>query len=171
MLTGIHFLLTYTCLYECDHCFLYCGPGAEGTFTLDQVKTVLDEAGKIGTVEWIYFEGGEPFLFYPILVEANKIARDRGFKTGVVTNAYMATCVEDARLWLKPFAEDGVTDFSVSDDVFHGEANQPARTAVQAARGLKIDVNAICIETPRVIESAREDKDKGATDIGGGALF
>ena len=33
MLTGIHFLLTYSCTSECDHCFLYCSPNAKGTFT------------------------------------------------------------------------------------------------------------------------------------------
>ena len=67
MLNGIHFLLTYTCLFECDHCFLYSGPGAKGTFTLDQINRVLDEAEKIGSVESIFFEGGEPFLYYPLL--------------------------------------------------------------------------------------------------------
>ena len=30
MLTGVHFLLTYACNYECDHCFLYCGPLSRG---------------------------------------------------------------------------------------------------------------------------------------------
>lgn len=29
MLTGIHFILTYTCNFECDHCFLYCSPHLE----------------------------------------------------------------------------------------------------------------------------------------------
>ena len=81
MLNGIHFLLTYKCNYECDHCFLYCGPHSEGTFTLEQIRTVLDEAVKIGTVEWIYFEGGEPFLFYPLMLEGLKIAYV-GFETG-----------------------------------------------------------------------------------------
>ena len=70
MLTGIHFLLTYTCNFECDHCFLYCSPRARGAFTLGQVKQVLDDAEKLGTVEWIYFEGGEPFLYFPLLVES-----------------------------------------------------------------------------------------------------
>jgi len=28
----------------------------------------VSEAVKIGTIEWIYFEGGEPFLFYPIIL-------------------------------------------------------------------------------------------------------
>ena len=30
MLTGIHFILTYTCNFECDHCFLYCSPKSKG---------------------------------------------------------------------------------------------------------------------------------------------
>ena len=58
MLNDIHFLLTYTCNYECDHCFLYCSPQSKGTFTLEQIKNVLDEAVKTGKIEWIYFEGG-----------------------------------------------------------------------------------------------------------------
>jgi len=29
MIKEVHFLLTYTCNFECDHCFLYCGPDLE----------------------------------------------------------------------------------------------------------------------------------------------
>ena len=68
MLNGIHILLTYKCTLQCDHCFLYSGPKAQGTMTLPQIRSVLKEARKIKTVEWIYFEGGEPFLFYPSLI-------------------------------------------------------------------------------------------------------
>ncbi len=119
MLTGIHFLLTYACNYECDHCFLYCGPSAEGTFTVAQIREVLAEAKKLGTVEWIYFEGGEPFLYFPIMVEGLQLARGMGFKAGVVTNCYWATAVEDAALWLGPVLEAGIEDLSLSDDAFH----------------------------------------------------
>ena len=63
MLTGIHILMTYKCNLACDHCFLYSSPSAKGTMTLPQIRCVLDESRKIGSVEWIYFEGGEPFLF------------------------------------------------------------------------------------------------------------
>ena len=65
MLTGIHILMTYQCNLECDHCFLYSSPKAQGTMTLPQIRSVLAESRKITSVEWIYFEGGEPFLFYP----------------------------------------------------------------------------------------------------------
>ena len=95
MLTGIHFLLTYVCTYECDHCFLCCSPNSKGTFTLEQIRRVYDEIALIPTIEWIYFEGGEPFLYYPLLLESLRLARSRNLKTGIVTNCYWATAGED----------------------------------------------------------------------------
>ncbi len=103
MITGIHFLLTYTCNLECDHCFVYGGPKANGTFTVSRLRKTFDEIAKIGTAQWIYFEGGEPFLFYPVMLEGIRIAHDMGFKTGVVTNAYWAISEEDAEPWLRSF--------------------------------------------------------------------
>ena len=69
MLSGIHVLLTYKCTNECDHCFLQCGPRCEGTFTLHQIRELMREVVRIPTVDTVYFEGGEPFLFYPVLLE------------------------------------------------------------------------------------------------------
>lgn len=173
MLTGVHFLLTYACTMECDHCFLYSGPNAKGTFTLDQIRTVLHELVKIGTVERVYFEGGEPFMFYPLMVEGVTLSRDMGFKTGVVTNAYWATSQEDAELWLRPFRELEVSDLSVSDDLFHHEDGKdlPARCAAQAARRLGMSVNSICIETPTVKPAKDKERDRGASVTGGGAML
>jgi MoaA/NifB/PqqE/SkfB family radical SAM enzyme len=136
MLTGIHFLLTYKCIYECDHCFVYSSPGAEGTFTLEHIDKVLDEAEKIGTIEWIYFEGGEPFLYYPLLIEGIKSASRKGFKTGIVTNAYFATSLKDTIKWLLPFHQLGVSDISISNDLYHGnnKSNNHAIAAYNTAR-------------------------------------
>ncbi|MFH1230242.1 MAG: radical SAM protein, partial [Planctomycetota bacterium] len=90
MLTEIHFLLTYMCNLECEHCFLFCSPTSKGTFTLNQIRKVYDELTKIGTIKRVYFEGGEPFLFYPIMREALKIAHEMGLETGIITNSYWA---------------------------------------------------------------------------------
>jgi hypothetical protein len=171
MLRGIHFLLTYACNFECDHCFLYCGPNAEGTFTLKQVKEVLDEAVKTRTIESVYFEGGEPFLFYPLMVEGIKIAHDMGFTTGIVTNTYWATSEEDAQLWLKPLVELELADLSVSDDAFHhGEKeDSPAKRALAAAKRLGMPADSICIEEPTV--EMDKEQERGAPVIGGGAMF
>ena len=50
MLTGLHVILSYRCTHQCDHCFVHSGPGARGTFTLDQLRRTLAEAVLIGTV-------------------------------------------------------------------------------------------------------------------------
>ena len=163
---GIHFLLTYTCPFECDHCFVYSSPRARGTFTLQQVRDVLDEARKIGTIEWIYFEGGEPTLFYPLMLEGIRLAYGMGFKTGVVTNAYWAATEEDAALWLRPLAKLGLNDLSISDDSLHGsdgEDSAPKR-ALAAAKGLGISCGSISMEDP-----AQAAQSPSVTD--GGVMF
>ena len=177
MLTGIHILLTYQCTFECDHCFLYCSPQAEGTMTLAQVRSVLEEAQRIGTVEWIYFEGGEPLLYCQSMFEGVRMARKMGFDVGVVTNAYWAVSDEDADLWLRPLADLGVGDLSISEDEFHcgEEEDTPAKRALAAARRLGIPVSAICIEKPAiepVIEDAPDSgQSKGTPVVGGGVMF
>jgi len=157
MLTGIHFLMTYRCIFECDHCFLYCGPHSQGTFTLEQIRNTFEEIKKIGTIEWVYFEGGEPFLYYPIVLEGLKLAKKQKLKTGIVTNAYWATSVEDAKIWLRPLKDLGITDLSVSDDAFHGggETDSPAKKAVEAAKKLGLPADDICIEGPSVQPAVR----------------
>ena len=86
-LTGVHLLLTYQCTFECDHCFVWGSPRQEGTMTLKTIRNVLDQARALGTVEWIYFEGGEPLLFYPVLVRGVEEAAAGGFRVGLVSNA------------------------------------------------------------------------------------
>ena len=173
MLTGIHFLLSYKCDSECDHCFVYSSPKAKGTFTLNQMKKVFNELSKIETIEWIYFEGGEPFLFYPLMHEGIRVAHDMGFRTGIVTNAYWATSEEDAALWLKPLHDLGVSDISISDDALHYEDKEasPAKHALQAARKLGMSCGSICIGRPTIEEGIDKEHAKGKPVIGGGAMF
>ena len=52
-LTGIHFLLSYQCTYECDHCFLWGSPQARGTMTLAQIRNVLQQAKALGRLNRI----------------------------------------------------------------------------------------------------------------------
>jgi len=170
MLTGAHILLTYRCSFECDHCFVYSSPQARGTFTLDQLETVFEELVRIGTIERVYFEGGEAFLYYPLMVEGVRAARGKGFEVGIVTNSYWATTERDAELWLRPLCEMGIADLSLSDDPFHYEDEKEnlARHALAAAERLGMPVGAISIEAPRV-----EDREqaRGEPVIGGSTMF
>lgn len=173
MLSAIHFLLTYACNYECDHCFLYCSPNSKGTFTLAQIKEVLEEAKKINTIECVYFEGGEPFLYYPIMVEGLNMANKMGFKTGIVTNSYWATSIDDALIWLKPFSDLGITYLDISDDTFHFEDEKTnlAKNARKAANVLNLPSSSITIDKPSVDEGIVKDHEKGTPVIKGGAMF
>ncbi len=171
MLTGVHFLLTYACSFECDHCFVYSSPQARGTFTLNQIKRVFEELTNIRTIQRVYFEGGEAFLFYPLMVEGIKIARDKGLEAGIVTNAYWATTEEDAEIWLKPLLKLGISDLSLSDDTFHSEDEKEslAKHALTVAKRLGMPAGVISIEEPRVEKG--QDTVKGAPVIGGSTMF
>lgn len=174
MLTQLHILLTYTCNYECDHCFLYCSPRSRGTFTLKQIEHVIVEAIKIGTIDWIYFEGGEAFLYYPLLVESIKLARDFGFKVGIVTNSYWATNEEDAELWLRDIAKSGVTAIEISNDEFHfvEDNRELPKIAQNVAKRLKIpSISTITIDKPEVDLDSKEAQKKGTAIMKGGAVF
>ena len=148
-LRGVHLLTSYQCTFECDHCFVWGSPRQTGTMTLQTVRRILREAESLGTVEWVYFEGGEPLLFHPVLVQAVDEAVETGFRVGLVSNAYWATSPEDAELWLGPLAGK-VADLTLSSDQYHSDErlSQQARDARAAAEKQKMPVGICSIAGP-----------------------
>ncbi len=146
-LSGLHILLTYQCTFECDHCFVWGSPRQTGVLTLEQIEDVLQQAKEAG-VEWIYFEGGEPFLYYAVMVKGVKMAAELGFHIGVVTNGYWASALEDALEWLKPLTV--LEDLTVSSDLYHYSelTSRQARNVSEAARLLRIPTGTICVGQP-----------------------
>ncbi|MFZ5819819.1 MAG: radical SAM protein [Chloroflexota bacterium] len=161
-LTGLHILLTYQCTFECDHCFVWGSPWQSGTLTLEQIKIILEQAKAAG-VESIYFEGGEPFLYYALLARGVEMAYGMGFSVGVVTNGYWAHTLEDALLWLEPLAGK-LDDLSVSCDLFHYSEDMlhQAHNAVRAAGQLGIPVGTISVAQPEETEAAASRGQIGA---------
>ena len=147
-LSGLHILLTYQCTCECDHCFVWGSPLHRSVFTLEQIEAVLRQAEEAG-VESIYFEGGEPFLYFPLLARAVRAAAEMGFQVGIVTNAYWAASVRDAAEWLQPLA-GRLADLTVSSDLFHCEAELGERpqNAVAAAKWMGIPTGMVSIAQP-----------------------
>ena len=148
-MSGLHLLLTYECNYECDHCFVWGGPSQSGTMTAETVEHILAAAEASGSIKWIYFEGGEAFLYYDTLRSGVSKARERGFDVGIVTNAYWATTDDAAIEWLQPFA-GAIDDLSISSDAYHGSnegVNHP-QIARRAAKQLGIPVDFISVAQP-----------------------
>ena len=163
-LSGLHLLLTYECNYQCEHCFVWGGPSQTGTMTVETIKHILGQANALGTIEWIYFEGGEAFLYYDVLLAGIRLAKESGFKVGIVSNAYWASTDGDATNCLKPIA-GLVDDLSISSDAYHDgdedleppEPPEPPETARRAAQQLGMPVDFISVAEP------------GAADVPGAA--
>ena len=171
-LNGLHILLTYQCNYECEHCFVWGSPRQTGVFTLAQLEHVFQQALELGTIRKIYFEGGEAFLYYPILVKAVIRAKKLGFWTGIVSNNYWATNVDDATLWLRPLVEAGLDTIELSSDLFHGnEVETPkSRNALAAAYHLGLTgASTICIDPPGGYRAA--EAKPGEPVAGGGVMY
>jgi MoaA/NifB/PqqE/SkfB family radical SAM enzyme len=147
-LTGLHILLTYQCVFECDHCFVWGSPRQRGVLGLAELDRLLDQAQEAG-VEWVYFEGGEPFLYYPILVHGVQRAAQMGFSVGIVTNAYWAVSISVAIHWLQPLV-GRIRDLTVSSDLFHCEKclGEEPQNALAAAKWLNIPTGMISIAQP-----------------------
>jgi hypothetical protein len=137
--SGLHLLLTYLCNLECDHCFVWGSPWQSGTMTLGTIRQILEQAEDSGTIKWCYFEGGEPFLYYAVLLRGVREAASMGFQVGIVSDGYWATDVEDALEWLRPFA-GLIQHLSISSDRYHwSDTGSPqAKNATGAAEQLGI---------------------------------
>jgi MoaA/NifB/PqqE/SkfB family radical SAM enzyme len=171
-LSGLHILLTYQCTCECDHCFVWGSPWQTGTLTFEQIEQILGQAKEAG-VNSVYFEGGEPFLYYAVLVKAVHKAANMGFSVGIVSNAYWAISVADAEEWLRPFV-GRLADLTVSSDLFHcSEAmGERPQNALVAAKWLNIPTGMISIAQPN--EEAQQThgqiEDQGAVMYRGRAV-
>jgi MoaA/NifB/PqqE/SkfB family radical SAM enzyme len=148
-LSGLHLLLTYQCTFECDHCFVWGSPWQSGTMTLENIRRIVREAHDLGSITSMYFEGGEPFLYYATLLAGVRLAKAAGFDVGIVSNSYWATSVDDAVEWLRPFA-GLISDLSVSSDEYHYDEklSRQARNAHTAADRLGIPIGTISIAPP-----------------------
>jgi hypothetical protein len=172
-LTGLHILLTYQCNYECDHCFVWGSPRQTGVFTLAQLDQVFQQALELNTIRHIYFEGGEAFLYYPILLRAVARAKHLGFWVGIVSNGYWATSVADAEVWLRPLVEAGLDTLELSSDLFHGQSMETpeARHGLAAARQLGLaTATTISIDPPTRYRQPGESE-PGEPLTGGGVMY
>jgi MoaA/NifB/PqqE/SkfB family radical SAM enzyme len=123
-------------------------PRQTGTLTLGQIEQILHQAQDAGVTS-IYFEGGEPFLYYAILAQAVHKAADMGLSVGIVSNAYWATSIADAEEWLRPFV-GRLEDLTVSSDLFHCEEDlgENPQNAIAAAKWLGIPTGMISVAQP-----------------------
>jgi len=117
--------------------------------SLDMIRSIVQQAKKVKSVKTIYFEGGEPFLYFPILVEGARHARRNGFDVGIVTNGYWGVTVDDAKLWLEELKRIGICDLSISSDNLHEyDEDKNSSRAFEAAKELGLPVSVLETRLP-----------------------
>jgi hypothetical protein len=158
MVSTLHILLTYRCTLKCDHCDVFGSPQAKGAMSFQRVKALLKEAAIISSIRWIYYEGGEPFLVYPLLLKGIHSAKQMGFEVGVITNGSFARNNEAATQYLRPLIKLGLSRLCVSNDHYHyrDPTSSPAKRTIQIARQLNLDTIEIQVGAPNEILAETE---------------
>jgi hypothetical protein len=118
--------------------------------TLEDIRFYLGQARDTGTVKWIYFEGGEPFLYYATLLKSVRMAVEMGFQVGVVSNAYWATSLDDALECLRPFS-GMLEDLTFSSDLYHSneKLSRSVKNALAASEQLGFPISVISVAQPQ----------------------
>jgi MoaA/NifB/PqqE/SkfB family radical SAM enzyme len=141
--------------------------------SIEQVEQILKQAKEAG-VSSIYFEGGEPFLYYAVLVKGVRTAAEMGFEVGIVSNAYWAISIADAMEWLQPFA-GRLADLTVSSDLYHCEKDlgEKPQNALAAAKWMNIPTGMISIGRPDAdaVQTHGQIVDQGAVMFRGRAAI
>jgi hypothetical protein len=138
--------------------------------TMPQVRDIFDQGEALGSIDAICLEGGEPFMYYPTLLEAARLARARGWSVDVVTNGYWAISEEDAHLALRPLAALPLRGLYISEDAYHGTSDEEGPTGIvaEAARELGVPVSTITIRpADQSVGTSRTKKGEAVT---GGAV-
>ncbi len=118
-LTAIHFLITYGCSAECDHCFIWGTPRRSAAMTAETIDYFLEQVNSIETITGVCAEGGESFTQYDVLVHFLRAATRRGLTASALTNASWVESRQQAEARIAELMAAGLTSLGISTDQWH----------------------------------------------------
>jgi MoaA/NifB/PqqE/SkfB family radical SAM enzyme len=156
-------IVTSRCNAACTHCSTSCGPQRTEALPRDRILTLMDEAAassKASGDDWMHFSisGGEPFLDFPLLIEAIAHGHRLGAETSCVSNAYWASSDAKAQGLLEQLKVAGLDLLAVSTSRFHQQFVKRSRVerALRIARDIGLDTQLKFVRT-------RSDEEDEAT--------
>jgi len=147
-LSGVHFLITYGCSAECDHCFIWGAPGRRSAMAPKQIDDFLGQVASLETVTGVCGEGGESFTEYSLLLQFLRRATALGLAAGALTNASWATSRAKAEEGIAELMAAGLTNLGVSTDQYHQRSVPVERVDVLLAVCQEAGLAAARMETP-----------------------
>jgi hypothetical protein len=146
-LSGIHFLITYGCSAECDHCFIWGSPRRTAAMTPGQVDGFLQQILALETVTGVCAEGGESFTQYDLLLHFLRRATSLGLNASALTNASWVTSSEVAENRLAQLMDAGLTNLGISTDCWHQQVVPVERVDLLLAACAAAGISAARMET------------------------
>ena len=171
-LDSIHIVLTYRCTNHCPHCFCFGAPENRQVFSFAQLERYIAQIAEIPGIQWVFFEGGEPFMYFPLLSHGLRLAKKAGLQTAVVTNGYFVTSSRDFVSYLRALRDLKLDVLQVSLDELHGNRRleRMQNRLVEAANRAGILCQFIGLSVPEPDEEPIEAR-RGATIVDGQVIF
>ncbi len=136
--------LAYGCNMRCPHCFI--GEKLddhETRLSYDDAVQIIESAARLQTIRSVAFVGGEPFLFYKLMLRiAAYVHRHYHCDLNVTTNASWAKTANQTEKLLDPLHALGLRWLMVSLDSYHLEYGTFECVAYCLARAQELGINA-----------------------------
>jgi hypothetical protein len=132
-------ILTYRCHSGCRHCLYNCGPRWPNEFmSSDILRQALQTLSSWQRPPQVHLTGGEPFIFFDLLLEGTRMAAELGITVYAETGASWCTDDGTARERFAVLRDAGMAAVLISCSPFHAEKIPPERTlrAVRMALGV-----------------------------------
>ncbi|MDP7133057.1 MAG: radical SAM protein, partial [Planctomycetota bacterium] len=129
--------VTYRCSAKCRHCCFVSSPTKDGVMPVEDARTYISEARKLGlTGRQITITGGEALLYYETVLGIVQAAAELEMTPlyAIQSNASWCTTDELTRERLTALRDAGLSGMFFSADVFHREFIPAERTR----RGVRI---------------------------------
>lgn len=128
-------IMTYKCQAKCRHCLYCCGPEWRDAMDIETARAALQ-----ATLCWdhryqVHLTGGEPFLYFSLLLAATEMGARLGISCYLETNAGWCKDMEQSVEKFTALRDAGLQAVLISCSPFHAERIPLARTwtGIQAA--------------------------------------
>ena len=130
-------ILSYKCQAACAHCLYNCGPQWNDWMEPQDVFEALKQ-----TLTWeapyqVHLTGGEPFLNFPLLVQAVEFAVDLGIRCYIETNAGWCVNREITNERFATLYSAGLRAILISCSPFHAQTIPLERTLLALESGIE----------------------------------
>jgi hypothetical protein len=136
--TDIGLILSYKCQSACAHCIYNCNRNWKEWITRDDLQAALEIMVVWQHAFQVHITGGEPFLNFPLLLEAIEIAASLGIPRYLETNAGWAVHERLVEKRFRALHKTGLQAILISVSPFHAESIPLERSLMVIRRAKEV---------------------------------